>query len=164
MKSLTVLLAAVIMVFASGCAQSAQARLQAQYARAVAQNIFTRFVLVDPNNPSNHIGSYAVVTTSQDDKDVISCTYDPGRASNAKPKGRISSYVRVFNVATKDERLYYTPISADDALGLMEQARAYGEGLGEISRIFGFRKLGYEPFSEDAQGERRFIFTECKAL
>ncbi|HEY1729658.1 MAG TPA: hypothetical protein VGG22_14875 [Candidatus Baltobacteraceae bacterium] len=164
MKSVTVFLAAAIMVFASGCAQSTEARLQAQYARAVAQDILTRFVLVDPNNPSNHIGAYAVVTTSQDDKDVISCTYNPGRASNAKGNGPISSYVRVFNVATRNQRLYYTPVSVDDALGLMEQARVYGEGLGEISRIFGSRKLGYEPFTEDSSGERHFIFTECKAL
>ncbi len=164
MRCVIVFLATAITVFASGCAQGAEARLQAQYARAVAQNILTRFVLVDPNNPSNHVGSYAVVTTSEDDKDVISCTYNPGSASNAKQKGPISSYVRVFNVGTKNQQLHYTPVSADDALGIMEQARAYGEGIGEISRIFGMRKLGYEPFTEDAAGERHFIFTECKAL
>jgi hypothetical protein len=152
----------------SACGLNPQARQQQQYARSVANDVVTKFLVRDPNDVRRIVGAYAVVKAQQGDSGAIWCTYQPptataGSATATSPPA-ISSYVRIFKVQSNMENntISYDLLESSDALNVMQQAPTFGDGLNKIAEILGTRKQGYDPFPSDAQGNRYFLFTSCR--
>ncbi|MBV8150363.1 MAG: hypothetical protein JO101_05220 [Candidatus Eremiobacteraeota bacterium] len=156
------------MLCASGCSMSSEAKRQEQYSNMVANDVVTKFFLVDPTNVSRRFGPYAVVKTTADDRAAIYCTYDVTSAGTETPPPstppQVSAYVRVFRIEPNivENKIYYRPVSADDARSMISQAPEYGEELPRISDVVAGRNTGYQPFPRDSEGIRHFIFTGCK--
>ena len=156
-------------VFAVGCVPNTQARQQQQYARAVANDVVTKFLIRDPDDPQRILGAYAVVNAQQNEPGAIDCTYRPLRqtgnpSTDVSRPSTINAYVRVFKIESRMEenQIYYEPLASNDALQVMQRAPTDGEGFSKIAEILGTQKEGYDPFPVDAQGERTFLFGDCR--
>lgn len=64
-----------ICVLVAACVPNSRTRQQQQYARVVANDVVTKFVVRDPNDPGHILGAYAVVNAQQNDPGAIFCTY-----------------------------------------------------------------------------------------
>jgi hypothetical protein len=152
----------------SACGLNSEAREQQQYARAVANDVITKFIIRDSSDPGRILGAYAVVPAQQTDSGAIWCSYEPPTATSttsAPSQNAVSSYVRVLKVEPRMDtnQIHYSLLAANDALNVMvEQAPSNGDGLSRIADILGSRKAGYDPFPSDAQGTRHFLFTSCR--
>lgn len=142
-----------------GCAPNAAARQQAAYAKAVAHDVVTKFILRDPNDPAHITGAYAVIKAQQSDDGAIWCTYQPPDAAIAT-----SAYVRVLKLQSNIEqnKLYYSLIAPNDAIAIMQDAPRDGEGMLKIAEILATTPSGYDPFVTETNGTRRFLFSSCK--
>lgn len=158
-----------ICILAAACVPNSPTRQQQQYARVVANDVVTKFLVRDPSDPEHILGVYAVVNAQQNDPGAIFCTYRPPRqpgnpSTDVSPASAINSYVRLFKIESRMEQnqIYYEPLASNDALQVMHRAPTDGEGLSKIAELLGTRRDGYDPFPLDAQGERTFLFTGCR--
>ncbi|MGH7662448.1 MAG: hypothetical protein ACRENA_16210 [Vulcanimicrobiaceae bacterium] len=144
----------------NACSRSSEAQQQAAYAKAIANEVITKFILRDATDPAHIIGAYAVIKAQQTDSGAIWCTYEtPGAGTSSA-----SSFVRLLKIQSQIEqnRLFYSVVDANDALGIMQAAPKEGDGMSKIAEILGARPAGYDPFPTNANGERHFLFTACK--
>lgn len=143
------------------CSHNSDAQQQAAYAKAVETDVVTKFILRDPNDPGNITGAYAVIRAQSSDSGAIWCTYETPGASQSSA----SSYVRLLKIQSDVEhnRLRYELLAPDDALGVIQAAPITGDSMSKISEILGTRPAGYDPFPTDANGNRRFLISSCRA-
>ncbi|GEM_PF-4643854 len=145
----------------TACSRNSEAQQQAAYAKAVENDVVTKFILRDAADPGRIIGAYAVVKAQQSDPGAIWCTYEtPGAATSST-----SSFVRLLRIQSQLEqnRLFYSVVATNDALSIMQAAPKDGDGMSKIAEILGTRPAGYDPFPSDANGERHFLFSGCSA-
>jgi len=151
--------ATLALVALVACSSGTEARQQAAYAKAVANDVVTKFILRDPNDPSHITGAYVVIKAQQNDDGAIWCTYEPPDATAT------SAYVRLLKLQSRIEqnKVYYSLVATNDAIAIMQAAPEDGEGMLKIAEILATTPSGYDPFVTQANGTRRFLFSSCKA-